>query len=184
MDATAVVAGSHTSGFCRLGDAIAHVAQQRADTLAPLTLASLVLGRSALGSESSLLDLLRPKRLGLTPPAVTFSRDSRRKLRDELAGRSTLDEPAQVGHRAAHTLGLQPAGEFVEQGLCSDGVAASAGGKDSQQLRNGLLLGQQQAFRKDQAFTTTTTTANSTAITPRVAVWWLNQQRCRGLWWL
>ena len=181
MDATAVVGGSHTSGFWRLGDAMAHVAQQRADTLAPLALQSLVLGRGALGSESSLLDLLGPTRLGLTALAVTLGRDSRRKLRDELAGLSTMDEPAQVSHRAAHTLGLQPSGEFVEQGLGSGSVAARASCKDGQQLRHGLLLGRQQAFRKDQAFTTTTTTANSTAITTRVAVWWLNQRRCRGL---
>ena len=148
MDATAVVSGWRASGLRRPGEATAHVTQQRADALPTLALASLVLGCGALGSESLLLDLLRLSRLGLTPQAVTLSRDSRRKLRDELAGSGTLDEPAQVGHGAAHTLGLQAAGEFVEKGLAQGGCSA-------EQQPGSVALGWQQTLRKDQGITTT-----------------------------
>ncbi len=148
MNATAVVSGWRASGLRRPGEATAHVAQQRADALPPLALAGLVLGRSAFGSESLLLDLLRPARLDVTPQTVTLGRNSRRKLWDELAGSGTLDEPAQVGHGAAHTLGLQPAGEFVEKGLAQGRCSA-------EQQPGSVALGWQQTLRKDQGTTTT-----------------------------
>lgn len=129
-----------------------------AEALSPFAHAGLVLGCGALGGKSALLGLLPAARFRLKPQAVALGRNALRQLRDELTGSGMLDEAAQVGHRAAHTLGLQPPGELVEQGLGSRSVAASAAGKAGQQLRDGVLLGLQQPFRKDQVFTTTTTT--------------------------
>ncbi len=144
-----------------------------ADALPPFAHTGLVLRRGALGGKSALLGLLRAARFRLKPQALALGRDALRKLRDELAGSGALDEAAQVGHGAAHTFGLQPAGELVQQGLGSSGVTASATGNAGQQLRDGVLLGLQQPFRKDQVFTTTTTTTcTSPAITTTgVTVW-------------
>jgi hypothetical protein len=151
------------------------VAQLRADALPPFARTGLVLGCGALGGKSALLGLLRAARFRLKPQAVALGRNALRELRDKLAGSGTLDEAAQVGHGAAHTLGLQPAGELVEQGLGSSGVAASAAGKAGQQLRDGVLFGLQQPVRKDQVFTTTTTNTgigtNPAIITTGVTVW-------------
>ena len=132
-----------------------------------------MLGCGALGGKSALLGLLPAARFRLKPQAVALGSNALRQLRDELAGSGTLDEAAQIGHGAAHTLGLQPAGELVEQGLGNSGVAASAAGKAGQQLRDGVLLGLQQPFRKDQVFTTTNTGigTNPAIITTGVTVW-------------
>jgi hypothetical protein len=166
MDATAVVIGRRASGPRWPGEATARVAKQRTDALPPLALASLVLGCGTLGSESLLLDLLRLARLRLTPQAVALSRNSRRELRDEMAGSGTLDEAAQIGDGAAHTLGLQPAGEFVEKGL-------GQGRHSAEQQPGSVALGWQQTLRKDQGITTTPRIAGQA-----VARW----SRSRVLW--
>lgn len=132
----------------RRADAAAHVAQQFADALPALALARLVFGGCTLGGEPALFGVLRPARFRFPVYAIALGGNAGRKLWHELACRSPLDQATQVGDRAAHPLGLQPAGEFVEERLGLVGHLAQ------QPLGCVSLLGQQPT-RENQCFTTT-----------------------------
>ena len=101
----------------RRADAAAHVAQQFADALPALALARLVFGGCTLGGEPAFFGVLRPARFCFPVEAIALGGNAGRKLWHELAYRGPLDQAPQVGDRAAHPLGLQPAGEFVEERL-------------------------------------------------------------------
>ena len=132
----------------RRADAAAHVAQQFADALPALALARLVFGGCTLGGEPAFFGVLRPARFGFPVEAIALGGNAGRKLWHELAYRGPLDQAPQVGDRAAHPLGLQPAGEFVEERLVLTIHLAQ------QPLGCVSLLGQQ-PIREDQCFTTT-----------------------------
>jgi hypothetical protein len=132
----------------RRADAAAHVAQQFADALPALALARLVFGGCTLGGEPAFFGVLRPARFCFPVEAIALGGNAGRKLWHELAYRGPLDQAPQVGDRAAHLLGLQPAGEFVEERLGLVGHLAQ------QPLGCVSLLGQQ-PIREDQCFTTT-----------------------------
>jgi hypothetical protein len=132
----------------RRADAAAHVAQQFADALPALALARLVFGGCTLGGEPAFFGVLRPARFCFPVEAIALGGNAGRKLWHELASNGALDQAPQVGDRAAHLLGLQPAGEFVEERLGLVGHLAQ------QPLGCVSLLGQQ-PIREDQCFTTT-----------------------------
>lgn len=132
----------------RRADAAAHVAQQFADALPALALARLVFGGCTLGGEPAFFGVLRPARCCFPVEAIALGGNAGRKLWHELASNGALDQAAQVGDRAAHPFGLQPAGEFVEERLGLVGHLAQ------QPLGCVSLLGQQ-PIREDQCFTTT-----------------------------
>lgn len=132
----------------RRADAAAHVAQQFADALPALALARLVFGGCTLGGEPAFFGVLRPARFCFPVEAIALGGNAGRKLWHELAYRGPLDQAPQVGDRAAHPLGLQPAGEFVEERLVLTIHLAQ------QPLGCVSLLGQQ-PIREDQCFTTT-----------------------------
>ena len=100
------------------------------------------------GGEPALFGVLRPARFCFPVEAIALGGNAGRKLWHELACRGPLDQAPQVGDRAAHPLGLQPAGEFVEERLGLVGHLAQ------QPLGCVSLLGQQ-PIREDQCFTTT-----------------------------
>ena len=136
----------------RRADAAAHVAQQFADALPALALSftfqRLVFGGCTLGGEPAFFGVLRPARFGFPVEAIALGGNAGRKLWHELACRGPLDQAPQVGDRAAHPFGLQPAREFVEERLVLASHLAQ------QPLGCVSLLGQQ-PIRKDQCFTTT-----------------------------
>lgn len=132
----------------RRADAAAHVAQQFADALPALALARLVFGGCTLGGEPTLFGVLRPARFCLPVEAIALGGNAGRKLWHELASNGALDQAPQVGDRAAHPLGLQPAGEFVEERLVLTIHLA-------QQPPGCVSLLGQQPIREDQCFTTT-----------------------------
>ena len=136
----------------RRADAAAHVAQQFADALPALALSftfqRLVFGGCTLGGEPALFGVLRLAGFCLPVEAIALGGNAGRKLWHELASNGALDQAPQVGDRAAHPLGLQPAGEFVEERLGLVGHLAQ------QPLGCVSLLGQQ-PIREDQCFTTT-----------------------------
>jgi hypothetical protein len=136
----------------RRADAAAHVAQQFADALPALALSftfqRLVFGGCTLGGEPAFFGVLRPARFCFPVEAIALGGNAGRKLWHELASNGALDQAPQVGDRAAHLLGLQPAGEFVEERL----VLAS---HLAQQPLGGVSLLGQQPNREDQCFTTT-----------------------------
>ena len=101
----------------RRADAAPHVAQQFADALPALALARLVFGGCTLGGEPALFGISCSAGFGLSLKAIALSGNAGCQLRHEVARRGPVDQAPQVGDRAAHPLGLQPAGEFVEEGL-------------------------------------------------------------------
>ena len=132
----------------RRADAAAHVAQQFADALPALALARLVFGGCTLGCEPAFFGVLRPARFCFAVEAIALGGNAGRKLWHELANRGALDQAPQVGDRAAHPFGLQPAGKFVEERLLLAIHLAQ------QPLGCVSLLGQQ-PIREDQCFNTT-----------------------------
>ena len=79
---------------------------------------------------------------------AAFGCDARSEFRQERARLGTGDEAAQIGHWAtAHTIGLQPPGQFVKEHLGLFTALAQ------QQAGRSTLL-RQPSVRKDQVTTT------------------------------
>ncbi len=149
----------------RPGKTAVDLAQQGVDARAALALPGLVFGAGTLGGEPSGLGLPLMPCLGFPAAPLALGRDTRREVGDELARGSTPQERAQVGHRVAHTLGTQPAGEFVEQGLRVGGRCAGL----VQQPGSGRTLGGEQAIGEDEWTTTTAAPAGAIPAVPTAA---------------
>ena len=139
--------GFHSSLPAR-ANALLHVLEQPADLFALGAGPGLVLGRGTLGLQPPFLDLALTALFSGLLTLSALSCDARGEFRHEAAGGGSVDEAAQIGHRAAaHTIGLQPPGQFVEEHL---GLFAAL----AQQQAGRSTLIRQHPVRKDQVTTT------------------------------
>jgi hypothetical protein len=113
----------------------------------------LMLGRCAFGLQALFLDLSLTLKINGLLALRTVGNDAGGEHWHEASSHRVGDESAQVGHGVANVTGLEPSGQFVEQGL---GLLAAV----AQQQSRDLALSRQQLVWKNK-FTTTTTTGRA-----------------------
>ncbi len=130
------------------GQSLLHVVAQLAEFFSLNTDPGLVLGRDALDLLAPLLGLARMALFSGLLDLLAVGCDAGSEFRQEGAGLGTGDEATQVAHRAAaHGMGLQPAGQFVQERLRLIATVL-------QQLAGCIPFRRQHFFWKDQITTT------------------------------